>query len=306
MGKLRQSMSRKPIFGVAVLLCLQLFTKGAPAQTGVVSGTCSGRVYSRKEVTRPARIAGSLFVPMNSEAVAHNVHGRVVIDAVLCRTGRVTDWRVIEGLPFGMTESVLGVISRLRFTAAEMNLHTVSQRQIFEFGFNEHGAEIDPENANGRLVEAVEVIGYRSITLERILSLIHAKPGEPFNFHQIEQDLGALVATGLFDKLRTTVRTEEGIRGGVVIVFEVAELPLISETRFEGLNVDSSLILDTLRKYGINLRSGATYSIEAVRDASRIIKQALESRGELNVKVNVRLESITANKVLLTFIIRND
>lgn len=308
MGKLTVGWVMKRVkTSVTGLALVLLFLAGAAqAQTTIFGGKCSGRVYLAQEVTRRAKITGTLAVPMTKEALAHEVHGRIVIEAVLCRTGRVTNMRVIEGLPFGMTERVLGVLSELEFVPAEVNWHTVSQKQRFEFGFNERGSEINPEGAASRLVEAVEVVGNRGVTKDQLFSWIKTRPGEPFSFHQVELDLGAVVATGYFDKLRTSVKTEEGPRGGVVIVFEVVEVPVIGETKFEGLNVDPSLILDTLSKHGINLKSGATYSIDTVREAVRIIKQALESRGERNVKVNVHLENLTATRILLTFVISND
>src|SRR5437870_13333621 len=103
------------------------------------SQTCRGPIYTPQEVTRRAKLTRPLDIRITDEALAHDVHGRIVIEAVLCRTGRVTDVRVIESLPYGMTENALAEVRSLRFTPAEMNWHTVSQKQRFEFGINERG-----------------------------------------------------------------------------------------------------------------------------------------------------------------------
>src|SRR6267378_3587266 len=75
-----------------------------------ISENCRGPIYSSREVTRRAKITGRLDIHITEGALVHDVHGRVVIEAVLCRTGRVTDLRVIESLPYGMTEIALEVV----------------------------------------------------------------------------------------------------------------------------------------------------------------------------------------------------
>jgi TonB family protein len=114
---------------------------------------------------------------MTQEALAHDVHGRVVLEAVLCRTGRVTDLRVVESLPYGMTEKSIESVRQLKFTPAEMNWHTVSQKMRFEFYFNERGVD-----AGGGVVIVIEVHELPLISevkfegLKGLLSLSYSKP----------------------------------------------------------------------------------------------------------------------------------
>jgi TonB family protein len=113
--------------------------------------TCKGPVYQGSEVTHRATITLRPIPSMTQEALAHDAHGRVVLEAVLCRTGRVTALRVVEGLPYGMTEKALEAVRRIKFTPAEMKWHTVSQKMRFEFLFNESGiGEIGLNDATGR------------------------------------------------------------------------------------------------------------------------------------------------------------
>lgn len=265
---------------------------------------CAGPVYTYQQVTQRARITRPLDIKITEDARAHDVHGRIVVEVVLCRTGRVTDLRVTESLPYGMTESALEAVRRITFTPAEMNWHTVSQRQRFEFLINDRGIRA-PSDAAGRLVEAVWVMGNRRLSKEEILLWVRTRPGESYSLDQITQDLNAVLATGYFDKLRTRVNAEDGIRGGVVVTFEVFELPLISEVKFEGLkDLTESVIVDALLKENIDVRKGAFYDPVKVRSAVRVIRNLLESKGQENANVEVRSENVTATALVLTFVIR--
>jgi TonB family protein len=268
--------------------------------------TCHGPVLSARELSRRATITSRQTPTMTQEALAHDVHGRVVLEAVLCRTGRVTDLRVVESLPYGMTEKSIESVRQLKFTPAEMNWHTVSQKMRFEFYFNERGVdEIAAKDAEGRIVEAVEIVGNRRITANEIMVLIQTRPGDLCRVQQLKKDLAAIMATGYFDSGDTRVQTENGAGGGVVIVIEVHELPLISEVKFEGLKgVAESVILEALSKEEIDLREGRVYDPVKVKTAISVIRKVLESSGQRDVDVELHIESLTATCVVLTFVIK--
>ena len=268
---------------------------------------CRGPIYTSQEVTRRAKLTPPLDIRVTEQARANDVHGRIIIEAVLCRSGRVTDLRVVEGLPYGMTESTLEAVRRIRFTPAEMNWHTVSQRQRFEFGINERGiVGIAPAVAAGRPVEAVDVVGNRRLTKSEILASVRTRPGEPYNSDQVTQDLNAILATGYFDKLRSRVSIEDGLRGGVAITFEVVELPLIQEVNFVGVaGIEPSVMLDALRARDVDLSKGARYDLGRMKLAIQVIKETLASRGLPNAKVDLQVENVTATAVTLTFVISN-
>lgn len=52
---------------------------------------CGGRIYEPKEVSLRPKITSKPSPGYSAEALAHNVRGRVVLSAVLCRSGKVTD-----------------------------------------------------------------------------------------------------------------------------------------------------------------------------------------------------------------------
>lgn len=78
-----------------------------------------------------------------------------------------------------------------------------------------------------RTVESVAVVGNRRLRQDDILYWVQTRPGDPYNVEQIERDYQAILALGFFDKTATRVQTETGSRGGVNIIFEVRELPII-------------------------------------------------------------------------------
>ena len=288
---------------IIIFMLLSLVT--AQAQNANQKQTCGGPVYLGSELTHRAKITSRSNPSLTPEALAHDVHGRVVVEAILCRTGRVTDLRVVEGLPYGMTERALAAVLQTRFTPAEMNWHTVSQKIRFEFGFNERGVGIGLNDAVGRLVEAIEIVGNRRFTAKEILRWVETRPGDLLNVQQVSRDLETILATGYFNRASTRVSSEEGVRGGVVIRFEVSELPVIGEVRFEGLkDLSEAVILDAFLKENIDVRKGAVCDPAKVRSAVLVIRKLLESKGQGNANVEVLIENVTATTIVLTFVIK--
>ena len=270
---------------------------------------CAGQIYDANEIPRSqrAKLKSRPLPGMTQEAVSHDIHGRVVVEAVLCRTGTVTDLRIIEGLPYGLTEAAVHAVSTIKFAPAEMNWHSVSQRQRFEFGFNERFRQITSTDTAGRLVETIEVVGNRRLSDAEVVKHIRSKPGEPYDEQQVKNDLQSIFSTGYFNKLTTRVITEDGVRGGVVVVFEVEELPLIDDVNFQGLpSTQVSDVLDALRRQQIDLRKGAVYDTAKVKIAAELIRRMLEASGQENTKVEVLSRKVTATHVALTFVISRE
>jgi len=124
-----------------------------------------------------------------------------------------------------------------------------------------------------RLVESVEVIGYRRLTKADISVHIKTRSGQWFSNERIRRDLERILATNLFDKRHTRVTTEPGLEGGVVVLFEVVEMPLLSAVSFKGLRViEASQIFEALCKKGISLEKDTVYDPVKVRAAKRVIQ----------------------------------
>ena len=102
---------------------------------------------------------------------------------------------------------------------------------------------------NQRLVESVDITGNRRLRKDDVLYYVQTRAGDPFNEQQVQRDLQAILALGFFDKTSTRVLTEEGARGGVNVIFEVKELPIIRDLQFDGLkSVPESDVLKAFRE----------------------------------------------------------
>ena len=98
--------------------------------------TCAGPVYKHSEVSRRATFSSRPAPSLTDEAIANAVRGQVVLSAILCRSGRVTDIHVIEGLPFGVTERAVVAARQTKFTPAEKDAQAVSVATRFVFKFS--------------------------------------------------------------------------------------------------------------------------------------------------------------------------
>ncbi len=280
-------------------LCVVILISCARAQSQN-SLQCYGRVYTGKEVTRRAQI----IRPPDLNLVNTFAEGRpahVVIRGVLCRTGRVTDIQLMEGTPSELTNHLKNAVSEVSFKPAELNWHSVSQRTAFEFDIN--GGEtkvISVEDAKGRLVEAVYVMGNRRLTSDQILSWIRTKVGNTYDGDLIETDLQVLLSKGYFDKLQTRVNTEAGVRGGIEVTFEVAELPVISEVKIIGLNDGPALLIGG-RLALVGVDKGEPFDVARAKLGAITVKEFLESKGWRDVRVESTTESPNAFTVNLTF-----
>jgi hypothetical protein len=264
------------------------------------AGQCYGRVYNTSEVTRRAKITeGPDLNSVNTVAQGQRAH--VVIRAVLCRTGSVTDLQLLEGTPSDLTEDLKRAVTNIRFTPAEFNWHSVSQRMAFEFDINDGETKvISDSGAKGREVERLEILGIRRLTAERIMSWIRTKPGEMYDGELVANDLKVILSKGYFDQLETRVLTEKAVRGGIAVVFVLAELPVIAEVRINGLTQGYSLLASSkLALVGID--RDEPFDVAKVKLGISAIRQFLESKGWRDVRVESTNESVNADTVIVTF-----
>jgi len=88
---------------------------------------CDTPVYSTGDVSKRAKILEALAPEYTEEARAEGVRGTVVMTAVFCRNGKVTNIRVIRGLPHGLTEKAVESTRGIKFEAAQKGAEFVSQ-----------------------------------------------------------------------------------------------------------------------------------------------------------------------------------
>jgi outer membrane protein insertion porin family len=155
-----------------------------------------------------------------------------------------------------------------------------------------------------RLVESVDVLNNRRLRKDDILYYVQTRAGDPFNEQQVQRDLQAILALGFFDKTATRVYTEEGARGGVNVVFEVKELPIIRDLQFDGLkSVAESDVLKAFRERRVGVSKESIYDPVKARNAVRVLKELLAAKGHPNATVTERTDEVSATSTALTFLI---
>lgn len=295
-------MFRKLAVTALVLTLFSLWIVAASAQSQFWDKKCPQPFYASHDVSRRAKI----YEPPDFSGVTEAFRafqGRVRLEAVLCRTGQVTDIRIIEGSSPAVNEFVSAAVSMIRFIPAELKLHSVSQKIQFAFEINNGEVkEIPVSQTNGQLVEGVTVVGNRRFTAKRILDGLETRAGEPYDEAQVKLDFGKLLATGQFDKLTSRVFIQDGLRGGVGVYFELHELPVIGVVSFEGLKIDPALVRNAWKNAQVNLQTGEPYTAEAGKAAIRVIKQLLDSMALNYSRVELRTELLPST-VNLTFVI---
>jgi outer membrane protein insertion porin family len=155
-----------------------------------------------------------------------------------------------------------------------------------------------------RLVESVDITGNRRLREDDILYYVQTRPGDPFSEQQVQRDLQTILGLGFFDKTATRVLTEEGSRGGINVIFEVKELPIIRDLQFEGLkSVPESDVLKAFRERRVGVSKESIYDPVKARNATRVLKELLAAHGHPNAIIEERRDEVSATSTALTFVI---
>jgi outer membrane protein insertion porin family len=153
-----------------------------------------------------------------------------------------------------------------------------------------------------RLVESVDITGNRRLRKEDVLYWVQTRAGDPYSAAQVERDLQTILGLGFFDKTATKVLIEDGPRGGVNVIFEVRELPIIRDLQFEGLHsVSESDVLKAFREKRVGVSKEAIFDPVRVRIAVRVMKELLSARGHPNAIVEPSTEAVSATSTAITF-----
>ncbi len=185
------------------------------------NGTCEGPVYKASELKQRASFISRPYAQLTEEARTNQVRGRVILKAVLCRSGRITDIEVIEGLPFGMTERAVEAVRKIKFTLAENAGQAVSQETKFEFKFSYLGDRrpLATGSLEGRMIESIEVTGHSESVSSEVGKCMNLLEGQVYNKELIERVWQMLLKLDDFDPKSSKIRIEEGETGGLGVVY---------------------------------------------------------------------------------------
>ena len=153
-----------------------------------------------------------------------------------------------------------------------------------------------------RLVESVDFQGNRRFRDDDLLYYVKTRQGDVYSPAQLELDLKKLLTLDAFDKTESKVLTTEGERGGVNVIFEVKELPVIRDLQFKGLKaVPESDILKAFREQRVKISKESVFNPVNAQRGIRVIREALASKGYPNATVTVSEEEVSATSTAVTF-----
>ncbi len=168
----------------------------------------------------------------------------------------------------------------------------------------ENSATVKTVNQQQQVVELVDIQGNRRLRDDDLLYYIKTRQGDVYNQAQVERDLKELLSLNFFDKTETKVLTEEGVRGGVNVIFQVKELSIIRDLQFEGLKaVPESDVLKAFREQRVGISKEAVFDPVKARNGTRILRELLASKGYPNAKIEVKEEEVSATSTAITFVV---
>lgn len=145
------------------------------------------------------------------------------------------------------------------------------------------------------LVEAVEIEGNRRLTYEELFARVRVRPCEPYDERRVRRGLRSLLDLGLLDATATRFMVEDGLRVGKVVVFHVAELPLVAELKLKGLprGLAAADVLEAARAKGRGLEEGAVFDPARLRRALGAVRSLLAARGRSGVSAEGHVREVS-------------
>jgi len=133
--------------------------------------------------------------------------------------------------------------------------------------------------AKEQVVE-VRIVGNRTIPREKILPHVYTRAGRPFDVRLIEEDVRRLNRSGMFVYVRPLTQR---VPGGRVVIFEVAERPILLEVKYVGNRRVSRKVL----QQQTGLKVGDALDPFEVEEGRRKIEEYYHSKGYSKVRVTI-------------------
>lgn len=129
-------------------------------------------------------------------------------------------------------------------------------------------------------VTEVRIVGNRGVATSKVLNEISTRAGRPFDQVMLEKDMRKLSSKTWFLKVTPHV---EHTAGGVVVVFEVVERPMLEEIKYLG-NVQ--IKTKTLANQ-TELKRGDALDLYAIEEGKRKIEEYYKEKGYSHARVTI-------------------
>jgi tetratricopeptide (TPR) repeat protein len=107
--------------------------KGAESDKPQPAAGCPGPIYQPSDVSQMAIITSEFPPFFTDDAIKNNVEGKIVLQAILCSTGRVANITVENHLPSGLTERAIQILKLVQFQPANLDSKPVAVMWRQEF-----------------------------------------------------------------------------------------------------------------------------------------------------------------------------
>jgi TonB family protein len=98
-------------------------------------GDISEKIYTGRDVDVKVRLRKKPEPPYTKDARDNKVEGKVILLAVLSKTGHVENIRIVQGLPYGLTEEAIKAARGIKFDPAMKDGKAVSMWIQLEYNF---------------------------------------------------------------------------------------------------------------------------------------------------------------------------
>jgi len=102
----------------------------------VQADTTTEKIFTGKEIDSKVRLISKPEPSYTGKAKMEQITGTVVLKCVFASDGRVTNIRVVQGLPNGLTEKSIEAARKIRFIPATKDGRNVSMWMQLEYNFN--------------------------------------------------------------------------------------------------------------------------------------------------------------------------
>lgn len=93
-------------------------------------------IFIGEQVDRKVRLLTRSEPEYSEKAKSEEIRGTVILKCVFAANGTVTNIRVVQGLPYGLTEKAIEAARKIKFIPATKDGHPVSMWMQIEYNFN--------------------------------------------------------------------------------------------------------------------------------------------------------------------------
>lgn len=154
------------------------------------------------------------------------------------------------------------------------------------------------ENYKDKIVLDIQFAGLKNVDTAELSQIISTKLTEKLNPEVFNNDIKALFRTGYFSRVQMKLQVQPE---GVIVIFEITELPRVSSLRFLGVDEIATTDLKSELDFGI----GDVINLQKIKKGKLAIKEKYRKEGFFNAEVWYKIGKIDYidNEQSITYII---